>query len=309
MDDKTWAQIAIQLGVINPGLAEEFERTKQELGLTKSLAEVLKENGLINDGDIESVAALEPVRLGGTPKDDYQAAQFGTARKLADAKVISEEQATECLRDLVIEAQGRDLRVLLIERRYVTPEQLDALDAPKAAPAPARPPAKAPAPAEPEADFIELPELTLVEPPPATPAPAPVVAARPPEPTASVAPPAPIGTKRKMKCVKCKLTLEVISRGKQATCPRCKVPLEDIGFSPQLRTDATFTTQRLKAADIAAAAAKLPSREAPKTPPAPAKAAGGRKVVCIICDASIPDEREPGGRVHCPSCGASFAPK
>ena len=295
MDDKTWAQIAIQLGVINPGLAEEFERTKQELGLTKSLAEVLKENGLVNDGDIESVAALEPVRLGGTPKDDYQRTQFEYARKCADAKLISEEQATECLRDLVIEGQSRELRVLLVERRYVTAEQIEALDAPKAVP-------KAAAKTEPVADFIELPELTLEAPPPAPKAP------EPPPPPATVVPLAPIGTKRKMKCVKCKLTLEVISRGKQATCPKCKTPLEDVGFSPQLRTDATFTTQRLKAADIAAATAKLSGKDGPKAAPAPAKPAS-RKLLCIICDAPVPDEREPGGRVHCPSCGASFAPK
>ncbi len=334
MDDKTWATIAVQLGVINPGLAEEFQRTKEELGLSKSLPEVLKENGLINDGDIEAVAALEPVHLNGTPQNDYQREQQEYARKIVGAGLINEEQATECLRDLVIEGQNRAMRTLLIERHYVKEEQLEALEKPPAPARPAAPPAKpAPAPAKApaapakteEIDFLpdledKLPptpdfepiemdlQIDLDSPPPPPPepvapkapppktAPAPVARAAAPAaaPVPASAPTAPLGTKKKMKCVKCKLTLEVITRAKAPNCPKCKIPLEDIGFSPQLKTDATYTTVRLKAVN----------KEEAKPAAAPAAPQGRHQ--CKICDTRFDAEPEPGGRLHCPKCGASF---
>ncbi len=333
MDDKTWATIAIQLGVINPGLAEEFQRTKEELGLTKSLAQALKENGLISDGDIEAVAALEPVQLNGTPQNDYQREQQAYAKQCFGAALINEEQATECLRDLIIEGQQRTLRDLLIERHYVTAEQLEKMSKPAPQPLPAVP-AKPPPPMTDMELLLSLPELNLDDPvvdaeakpdfepmdieldldsaPPSPPATAPPRPAPKPAPIAitqqKAAPAAPapsntgvIGTKKKMKCMKCKLTLEVITRSKAPTCPKCKIPLEDVGFSPQLKTDATYTTTRLKAVSKEEA---LPKPAAPAAP-----AAAAPKYTCKICDTKFDTTPEPGGRVHCPSCGASFTPR
>jgi DNA-directed RNA polymerase subunit RPC12/RpoP len=330
MDDKTWATIAIQLGVINPGLAEEFQRTKAELGLSKSLPQALKENGLINDTDLEAVSALEPVHVNGTPQNDYQREQQAYAHKCLGAALINEEQATECLRDLVIEGQQRALRDLLLERHYATSDQLEALskssvppaaqeptgevidllpfleEAPAPKPAAPKPAATTKAPADSEFEAIEIDvDLTLdvdSPPPPAPHAAAPAVSKAAPKPApaaapvpASAAPTAPIGSKKKMKCVKCRLTLEVITRSKAPNCPKCKIPLEDIGFSPQLKTDATYTTTRFKAID--------------KPKPPPPLTTVKPKYTCTVCDANFDAVQEPGGRLHCPSCGASFTPR
>lgn len=319
MDDRTWAQIAIQLGMINPGLVEEFFKTKAELGHQKSLPQSLKELGLIHDGDIADVERLVPIRLGGTPENDFQRAAMEYAQKCVNTGLISEEQATESIRDLVIEGERRTMRELLLERRFVSEEQLDPLE-PK--------PASAAPPTSPEFEPIDLADFES-EPSPsagvvgATPVPAPpkapskpvseelkpidpseVEALRPskpaPPPSAAPVPIAPETKpgKKKMRCVKCKLTLEVITRsGKPPVCPKCKMQLEELGFSPQLPAKATYATVRLKAADIQKAAAAAP--------PAAAKAA----YTCMICDEKFNAAPDPGGRVTCPACGASFDPR
>ena len=237
MDDKTWAKIAIQLGIINPGLVEEFEKTRQNLRLKKSLPEVLKENGLINDGDIRDVQELEPVHLNGTPRNEFQKEAIRYARKCVDAGIIDEEKATETIRDLVIEGERRPMRELLIERRYATAERLDALD---------RPPA------------------------PAAPKPA---------------------LKRRMRCVKCRLAFEVVSRSeRRPDCPKCGTPLEEVTATSTVRPAASFDTARVRQA-------------------APSRGAAGAttpKYVCVICDQRFDAVPDTGGRVQCPSCGASF---
>ncbi len=239
MDDRTWARIAVQLGIINPGLADEFERTRKNLGLSKSLPETLKHNGLVTDEDIRAVEALEPIRLNGTPRNEFQREAMRYAKRCVEAGLLDEEKATESIRDLVIEGERRPLRELLIERRYATAERLDAVDGP--------------------------------------------------------APAVPAGTKRRMRCPKCRLAYEVISRsGRRPDCPRCKTPLEDVTATSTVRPAASFDTTRIR---------QVP----PPRPAAPAAAKPG--YTCVICDTAFNAKPDVGGRVQCPSCGASFDAK
>jgi uncharacterized CHY-type Zn-finger protein len=97
--------------------------------------------------------------------------------------------------------------------------------------------------------------------------------------------------KKVMACSACRLSFTVVtlSDGKSARCPRCKGTLEEAGRNHPTRTDAEFSTQRIRT---------KPSLPGPL-----------RKSVCIICDHEFEAALDPSGRVRCPACQSTFSPK
>ena len=110
--------------------------------------------------------------------------------------------------------------------------------------------------------------------------------------------------KRIMSCPACKLSFTVtsLSAGKPVDCPRCKGALRDGKPSDSTRTDAEFSTQVIKTVK-AGIPAKPPERPAARDSAriVPAK--------CVVCDHAFNAPLGPDGRVACPQCHTSFAPR
>jgi len=100
--------------------------------------------------------------------------------------------------------------------------------------------------------------------------------------------------KKVMACSSCKLSFTVLtlSEGTSARCPRCKGSLEEIRSGGPTRTDAEFSTQRMRMVPPV----KLPS---PST-------ARGVSMTCVVCDHRFEWRPDASGRVQCPSCQSTF---
>lgn len=100
--------------------------------------------------------------------------------------------------------------------------------------------------------------------------------------------------KKIMACPSCRLSFTVLtlSAGKSARCPRCKGPLDEAGAGIPTRTDAEFSTQRIKITPPA-------KRPSPSTAP-------GVSMTCVVCDQTFEWAPDPSGRVQCPSCQSTF---
>ena len=96
--------------------------------------------------------------------------------------------------------------------------------------------------------------------------------------------------KKLMRCPACRLSFTVVtlSHGKSARCPRCKGPLEDASPGEPTRTDAEFSTRKIRMASPAPAGPQL-------------------RFTCIICDHAFEGNRDASGRVRCPSCQSTFS--
>lgn len=97
--------------------------------------------------------------------------------------------------------------------------------------------------------------------------------------------------KKLMNCPTCRLSFTVLtlSDGASARCPKCKGTLGETIANGPTRTDAEFSTQRVR---------KLPPQAGPKV-----------SLACIICDHAFKDALDPSGRVRCPACQSTFTPK
>jgi len=94
--------------------------------------------------------------------------------------------------------------------------------------------------------------------------------------------------KKVMNCSSCRLTFTVLtlSEGRSARCPKCKEPLREANPDGPTRTDAEFSTQRVRIT----------------APPAGPKI----RIACIICDHPFEEAPDSTGRVRCPSCQSTF---
>lgn len=94
--------------------------------------------------------------------------------------------------------------------------------------------------------------------------------------------------KKVMSCARCALSFTVLTltEGKSARCPRCKEPLAETAASGPTRTDADFSTQRIR---------RVPAPTGPK-----------RRLQCVICDHDFEGALDPFGRVQCPACQSNF---
>jgi hypothetical protein len=110
--------------------------------------------------------------------------------------------------------------------------------------------------------------------------------------------------KRIMSCPACTLSFTVlsVSEGRTIDCPRCKGPLREGKPTDSTRTDAEFSTQVIRTVK-----AGLPV----KPPPRPDPRATARRVQakCMICDHAFEGPVGPDGRVACPQCHTTFAPR
>ena len=109
--------------------------------------------------------------------------------------------------------------------------------------------------------------------------------------------------KRIMHCPQCRLSFTVltVSSGKTIECPRCKGPLAEGKPTDSTRTDAEFATQVIRAVK-----AGLPAQS---DRPAPRDSARRVKAVCVICDHAFDAGVGADGRVQCPQCHTTFAPR
>ena len=110
--------------------------------------------------------------------------------------------------------------------------------------------------------------------------------------------------KRIMHCPACRLSFTVLSlsAGKAVECPRCKGPLNEGKPTESTRTDAEFATQVIRAVK-----AGIPT-QAPQRP-APRDSARRVQASCVICDHAFEAAVGPDGRVQCPQCHTTFAPR
>ncbi len=94
--------------------------------------------------------------------------------------------------------------------------------------------------------------------------------------------------KKLMACPGCRLSFTVLTltEGRAARCPRCKGALIESKPEGSTRTDAEFSTQRVRVV-------------APQRGPR-------LGFVCIICDHRFEETPDPSGRVRCPSCQSAF---
>lgn len=94
--------------------------------------------------------------------------------------------------------------------------------------------------------------------------------------------------KKLMACSSCRLSFTVLtlSEGRSARCPRCKGALVESKTGAPTRTDAEFSTQRVR-------------RVAPAMGPKV-------RLTCIICDHQFEEAPDSTGRVRCPSCQSTF---
>lgn len=110
--------------------------------------------------------------------------------------------------------------------------------------------------------------------------------------------------KRIMSCPSCRLSFTVLSlsEGKPVECPRCKGALKEGKTTDSTRTDAEFSTQVIKTVK-----AGIPA----KPPERPAARDSARLVParCVVCDHAFNAPLGPDGRVACPQCHTTFAPR
>jgi DNA-directed RNA polymerase subunit RPC12/RpoP len=111
--------------------------------------------------------------------------------------------------------------------------------------------------------------------------------------------------KKLMTCLACNLSFTVLSlsQGKQVDCPRCKGPLQERKVTKSSRTDAEFATQVVRTVK-----AGLPAGNRPETRVIP-PSAKSVKAKCVICDHRFEGTLDSTGRLRCPSCNTTFAPK
>ena len=110
--------------------------------------------------------------------------------------------------------------------------------------------------------------------------------------------------KKVMSCPACHLTFTVLtlSQGKTIDCPRCGGPLREGKPDESTRTDAEFATQVLRAVKAGIPVTRADSRIIPSP-------SSRIKVLCAICGTDFQAPLDTTGRVRCPHCHSTFAPR
>jgi hypothetical protein len=111
--------------------------------------------------------------------------------------------------------------------------------------------------------------------------------------------------KRLMSCPACRLSFTVLSlsQGKEVLCPRCKAPLREGKPTGSTRADAEFATKVLKIVK-----AEMP-REIPPATRVISPPAKRVNAICVVCDAVFEGALDSTGRLRCPTCNSTFAPR